>query len=367
MPETRQLYAGMMSGTSLDGIDAVLVDFEQDSPRVLAKHHQPYSEKLRASVKALIDDNREPDQNVASRIGRLLATEYGAAFSTLMQKSDDATQEEVVAIGNHGQTVFHAPPVSIQLDDGAYLAKALKTPVINQFRQADLEAGGEGAPLVPAFHQHLFGSDGTTAALNIGGIANLTLLNTTATVGFDTGPGNTLLDEWAALHIGAPIDTDGTWASEGKASKPLLEAMLSDPWFEKAPPKSTGREYFNVSWLKQQLSNFDASVAAADVQATLCELTAASIANDLLRHGPGITRLVVCGGGSSNPVLMAALARGLPEVEITDSSAFGIGPDWIEACAFAWLARTHMNGIPGNIPAVTGASEPRVLGVLHKP
>jgi anhydro-N-acetylmuramic acid kinase len=362
MSDQRELYIGLMSGTSLDGIDAVLMDFTASAPELIAQHHQIFPVSLHKTLTDLIANNRAPSAKETSSVGRELAEAYINAVKHLLNvafSQDPAlSTRSILAIGNHGQTVFHSPPISVQLDDGQHIANQTGICVVNQFRQADLELGGQGAPLVPAFHRHVFAQEKKDlAVLNIGGIANLTLLIADGTTGgFDTGPGNTLMDVWIKKHQGKSCDTEGAWGRSGKVHRELLSIMQQDFWLNKAPPKSTGREHFNLIWLEQMLSKTDRQIQPEDVQATLCELTASSIASALHTQAPETTELIVCGGGVHNTLL-----------DIASSNSHGIHPDWVEAAAFAWLAMANTRGIPGNIPEVTGASQSCMLGIAHKP
>jgi anhydro-N-acetylmuramic acid kinase len=273
----------------------------------------------------------------------------------------------------HGQTIHHAPeapqPYSLQIGNPARIALRTGIEVIADFRRADIEAGGQGAPLVPAFHKSVFAErDEDRGVLNIGGIANVTILPcdpARAVTGFDTGPGNTLMDQWAQHHLGTDMDLDGNRARQGEVDKPLLQALLSDPWFRRFPPKSTGREHFNLSWLEASL--LERGTSPADVQATLCELTARSIADAVGQHAAGTRRLLVCGGGVHNSRLLERLSAFLPALAVESTAAPGIDPDWVEAAAFAWLARRHLQGKAGNIPEVTGAARAVVLGARFRP
>jgi len=362
-----------MSGTSLDGIDAVVMDFTAHSAKLIAHHHQRFPVSLHKSLSDLITANKVPAPEIANSARRILAEAYIDAIKNLLNiaTTQDVTvsTDNILAIGNHGQTVFHAPPLSVQLDDGQHIANHTGIRVINQFRQRDLELGGQGAPLVPAFHRHFFAREkASLAVLNIGGIANLTLLMADgSTSGFDTGPGNTLMDSWINKHQGKNYDINGDWARSGTAHAALLESMQQDAWLNKTPPKSTGREHFNLLWLERILSRINNQIAPQDVQATLCELTASSVAKALQDQAPESTQLIVCGGGVHNSLLMDRLHALLPDLAISSSEAHGIHPDWVEAAAFAWLAMANDRGIPGNIPAVTGAREAGILGVLCEP
>lgn len=270
------------------------------------------------------------------------------------------------AIGCHGQTVRHRPDrgYTLQLLNGALLAERTGIRVVCDFRSRDVAAGGQGAPLVPAFHAAAFGAPGAHRVIvNLGGIANLTDLNGGGpATGFDTGPANVLLDLWAEAHLGAPIDRDGAWAASGKVIDALLDQMLAEPYFSAAPPKSTGRERFNRGWLARHAPERH---APADVQATLAELTAATVADAIRRHCAAATDILLCGGGAHNAELVRRLAARLPGRAIADTGALGIAPKWVEASAFAWLAREALAARPGNVPQVTGARGPRVLGAIY--
>jgi anhydro-N-acetylmuramic acid kinase len=280
----------------------------------------------------------------------------------------------VRAIGSHGQTVRHRPPgpgvddpYTIQIDDGARLAELTGIDVVCDFRRRDLAAGGQGAPLVPAFHAAIFGQPGQAlAVLNLGGFANLTLLGDGGSVsGFDTGPANVLLDGWCERHLGARFDDAGRWASSGRVHEALLDAMLADPYFAMPPPKSTGRDHFDLAWLDRLLAGAQPTPTPADVQATLLELTARSTASDLRRYAPRASRLLVCGGGASNRALMDRLVALLPGVEVSTTDSLGLPASQVEATAFAWLAHAHLERQPGNRPEVTGARGPRILGAWY--
>ncbi len=369
-------YVGLMSGTSLDGLDAVLVDFDDAGGRlrvdVLGHGHAPFPSDLRDELRELnrTGDNELHRAAVATRrfvdlasalVGRLLA----------QARVDAAT---VRAIGSHGQTVRHRPPAegveapyTIQLDDGARLAELSGIDVVCDFRRRDLAAGGQGAPLVPAFHAALFAQPGVdVAVLNLGGFANLTLLHADGTVaGFDCGPGNVLLDLWCERHRGERFDDGGRWAAAGRVDPTLLAALRQDAYFARPPPKSTGRDHFDAAWLDARLQRLGAPPSPVDVQATLLELTASTVADDLRRHAPRTQQLHVCGGGAHNTTLLDALARRLPGVAVAPTDAGGLAATQVEAVAFAWLAHAHLERRPGNRPEVTGARGPRVLGALY--
>lgn len=364
-----------MSGTSLDGIDAVLADIDDGSLpriRVRAHRHAPYSAALRDELRAL---NR-PGSDELHRAARATRRMVDLAAALVHEVLADAGTEAraVRAIGSHGQTVRHRPPgpgiddpYTIQIDDGARLAELTGIDVVCDFRRRDLAAGGQGAPLVPAFHAAIFAQPGQfVAVLNLGGFANLTLLGDDGSVsGFDTGPANVLLDGWCERHLGARFDDSGCWASSGRVHEVLLGAMLEDPYFAMPPPKSTGRDHFDLAWLDRLLAGVQPTPAPADVQATLLELTATTIANDLRRHAPSSSRLLVCGGGALNRALMDRLVARLSGVAVSMTDSLGLPAGQVEATAFAWLAHAHLERQPGNRPEVTGARGPRVLGAWY--
>ncbi|MBZ8138499.1 anhydro-N-acetylmuramic acid kinase [Rubrivivax gelatinosus] len=361
------LIVGLMSGTSLDGVDAVAVDFSA-SARTIGHVHQPYDAALRSELLAL--NTSGPDElHRAALAANGVARAYAGTVAALLQTLGlDAAA--VRAIGAHGQTVRHRPRefdgsgYTLQLLNGALLAELSGIAVVCDFRSRDLAAGGEGAPLVPAFHAQVFGQPGQdVAVLNLGGIANLTLLAADGGVtGFDCGPGNALLDFWSQRHLGQPYDADGAWAAGGQVDQRLLQALLADGFFGRPPPKSTGRDLFNEAWLAARL---DTKLAPRDVMATLAELTARGAADALQTLAPATARLVVCGGGAFNRHLMARLAALLPRARLISSAELGIPPDQVEAIAFAWLAQAHLERRAGNRVAVTGARGERVLGALY--
>ncbi len=361
-----ELFIGLMSGSSLDGIDAVLVDFPGPAPKLLASHYSPYPHGLAERLLHLHGAG-EDELHRAAVIGNELARLYGQAVLTLLDKAGVAA-ESIRAIGCHGQTVRHHPAAgyTLQLGNPALLAELCNICVVADFRSRDIAAGGQGAPLVPAFHRVMFGSDKLhRVILNVGGMANITDLKPDQTItGFDTGPGNVLLDAWTQRHLDRPYDAEGKWAASGKVLPELLKALLSHPYFSSPPPKSCGREQFNLQWLAMVLQGVGAD--APDVQATLLELTARSITGAIGRWTSGSPdELIVCGGGAHNGALMARLSGLLPATRVQASSAYGVDADWVEAIAFAWLARQAVTGRPGNLPAVTGSAGPRVLGAIH--
>lgn len=361
------LYIGLMSGTSLDGVDAALVDFSAaPAGRLLHTAFVPYPQALRDEALALNTSGADEIHRAATLAATVSALYLQAVTRLLREAKIEA--DAVAAIGCHGQTVRHRPDCgyTVQLCHPAWLAEHCGITVIADFRMRDIAAGGQGAPLVPAFHAACFRDAAQHRAIvNIGGIANLSDLPPSGPVsGFDTGPGNLLMDLWCTRRRGDAYDAAGAWAASGTVIAPMLEAMLADPYFAAAPPKSTGRDHFHADWLARFAPQ---SHAAADVQATLLELTATSIADALRRHCAEATALYVCGGGAANTQLIARLiARLAPQqVSVQSTAALGLDPDWVEAVAFAWLAHRTLQGLPGNLPEVTGARGSRVLGAIY--
>ena len=357
-----QLYIGIMSGTSLDGVDVVLVDFASQFPTLVATALLPYPAALRAELAAI----SQPGDNEIERLGLLeadLADIYAAAVASLLQKSG-YQPEHIQAIGCHGQTIRHRPggrqPFSYQIGDMHRLAMQTGIRVIGDFRRKDIAFGGQGAPLVPAFHQAIFAdSSKGRCILNIGGIANITLLVPhQQLLGFDTGPGNCLLDNWIELQQGKTYDADGAYAASGTLQPELLGRLFSDPYFQQTGPKSTGREYFQIGWLQNHLAG--SNYAPADVQRTLCQFSAGTMALAISKYA--VSEVFVCGGGAKNKQLLADLQQLLPQCRISTTNELGVDPDYVEAMAFAWLALAYDLRIPGNVPAVTGARQALVLG-----
>lgn len=369
---TSGLFIGLMSGTSLDGVDGVLIDLAPAGfLRIHAHAHQPYAPALREELLAL---NR-PGQNELHRAalaGNAVAMAYAVVVESLLAQSATA-RETVTAIGAHGQTVRHRPlefdgvGYTAQLLNGALLAERTRLPVICDFRSRDLAAGGQGAPLVPAFHHAAFAQPGRDiAVLNIGGIANLTLLPATGDVtGHDCGPGNVLLDLWCQRHTGQLLDHDGAWARQGRCDGKLLSALLQDGFVQRRPPKSTGRDHYNADWLDALLRSHPGALAV-DVQCTLAHFTAQAVAHSLTDHWSPPEALLVCGGGALNSFLMDCLRAALPNTRVqTIHQVSKLDPMHVEAAAFAWLAQAHVQRQPGNLPAVTGAQSLRILGTRH--
>ena len=375
------LFIGLMSGTSLDGVDGVLAAFPDHAAQTDARSHplairahvyRPFGTVLRAELLAL-NTPGDDELHRAALAANALAGAYADVVEALLAEAQ-VERAEVRAVGAHGQTVRHRPGqydgigYTLQLNAPALLAERVGIDVVADLRSRDVAAGGTGAPLVPAFHRALFARHGeTVAVMNLGGIANVTVLRADgSTLGFDCGPANALLDHWAGRHTGRAYDEGGTWAASGRVLEPLLAAFLAEPYFALPPPKSTGRDLFNVAWLEARLAAAGAQqLAAADIQATLAELTVRACAADVLRHADGARRLLVCGGGAANAHLMQRLAAALPGVTVAPTDVEGLPANQVEASAFAWLAREHVERRPGNLPAVTGAHGPRLLGALY--
>lgn len=365
------LYIGLMSGTSLDGVDGVIVDFSQGT-QVIQHAGCSFDSSLRAELLALNSTGGSDELHRAALAANAVARHYAQVVQQLLQASG-LRAGQIAAIGAHGQTVRHRPQMfdgtgyTLQLNSPALLAELTGISVVADLRSRDVAAGGQGAPLVPAFHQSVFGKPGETAlVLNIGGIANLSVLEADDSVlGFDTGTGNALLDGWCLRHTGQPYDACGQWAAGGQILPQLLAAMLADPYLAQTPPKSTGRDLFHADWLEQHLQRHASQAAPVDVQATLTEFTAASCADAVQRFGKGGTELLVCGGGAFNTYLMQRLAALLPGVQVGSTAQRGLPPLEVEAAAFAWLARQCLLGLPGNLASVTGARGPRILGAIY--
>jgi len=370
---TDELFIGMLSGTSRDGVDAVLVNFGARSMEILHAICAPYPVAIRQTLDQLLASGAAPPAGVAQVLDENLAYFFARTAQNLVREAG-LEMRDIRAIGSHGQNVWHQPrgenPVTIQLGRGDLIARNTGVAVVNDFRRADLEAGGQGAPLAPLLHQRLFRSDAEDrAVLNLGGIANLTLLPAAGGVtGFDCGPGMCLLDGWIQRRLHKVYDDGGRWAARGAVNAELLERMLTDPYFNLPPPKSTGLEYFSMAWLERKLDGSD--LAGADVQATLAELTAQGVARSLA--GAGLParlpkRLLVCGGGVHNLDLVSRIAGALPRVTVESTARHGANPDWVEGLLFAWLARERQNGNAQETAPVTGARRPVLLGEIHQP
>ena len=357
-------FLGLISGTSADGVDVALVDFDPQ-PRISAAATYPYPEALRDRI---LDLARNAPSVALDELGTLdvaIARHFAdSANALLAQAGVDAAA--ITALGSHGQTVRHKPlgefPFTMQLGDPSVIAEITGITTIADFRRGDIAAGGQGAPLAPAFHSAALANGNRRALLNLGGIANVTVFDDDGDVlGFDTGPANCLMDAWAVRHIGQPRDEGGAWASQGTVNQALLSRLLADPYFALPAPKSTGREQFNLDWLEQRLID---GVSAVDVQATLLALSVQTIATAIRNNGPAVDEILGCGGGVHNAGLMTALADALAPIKVGSTADIGIDPDFVEAAAFAWLARERVHGRPGNLPSVTGARGPRLLGAI---
>ena len=370
MTNSGELYIGLMSGTSLDGIDAALLDLSAH-PKLLAAQTYPLPDQLRSDLLALC----LPGNDEIERMGvadRRLGLELGFAVTQLL-RATAVPANAVRAIGSHGQTIRHRAslavnqgsyPFTLQIGDPTSIAEITGITTVADFRRRDIAAGGQGAPLVPAFHRAVFGGTQARAIVNIGGIANITGLGPDGNViGFDTGPGNTLLDYWSHRHTGAHYDCDGAWGQTGTPIPTLLEAWLRDPYFALPPPKSTGREYFHSDWLDRHLAGN--TWRPADVQATLIELTARTITAGIVTLPFAVNSVYVCGGGAYNHHLMTRLEALLHPRQLASTTQLGIAPEWVEAAAFAWLAQQTLRSKPGNLPSVTGAAGHRILGAVY--
>ena len=364
-----ELIIGMLSGTSRDGVDAVLVNFSNGSMDILHASCTSYPTAIMLTLDQLLATGAAPSKNIAS----LLDDNLGVFFARVAQdlvRETGMEMRDIHAIGSHGQNVWHQPsgenPVSIQLGKGELIARNTGTTVVTNFRSADVEAGGQGAPLAPLLHQKLFHNETEDRAiLNIGGITNLTVLPAKGAVaGFDCGPGNCLMDAWTSRHLQKDYDDNGRWAEKGEVDADLLSRTLADPYFAQPLPKSTGLEHFNMTWLESMLR--DTTLAEADVQATLAELTAQSIARSLDEAGLP-DRLLVCGGGVHNTFLMRRIAAALPDVIVESTARHGADPDWVEGLLFAWLAHERLNEKTQDTPTITGSDHPVLLGNIHQP
>ncbi|MGL5006452.1 MAG: anhydro-N-acetylmuramic acid kinase [Plesiomonas sp.] len=360
-------YIGLMSGTSLDGADTVLVETDGQQVTLIAADFLPMPEILKQSILDVCHGQATTLVNIG-QLDHRLGLFFAEAVQQLLIKHH-ILAADVDAIGCHGQTVYHDPdgiyPFSLQLGDANIIAARTGITTITDFRRRDLALGGQGAPLVPAFHAALFGTSASRAILNIGGIANITLLSPHHHItGFDTGPGNVLLDAWVRLQTGNPFDNNAEFAKQGQICTELLHVLFTEPFFTLQPPKSTGRELFNLTWLQQKLNQFP-TLSAVDIQATLVELTAISITRSLNSQNEIFSELLVCGGGVHNPLLMQRLADHLPHTHVLSTEHYGVNPDYMEAMAFAWLGWCAIHKQHGNLPAVTGAEHSAVLGAIY--
>ena len=365
---SQQLFIGLMSGTSLDGVDAVLIDCQDPAKvKLLGQHSQPFPPEVKEALWVL-QASADDELHRMSLAGVALAKVYAQAVSTLLIKTS-FTSDQIQAIGAHGQTVRHAPNLgyTCQINAPATLVELTGIAVVSDFRSRDIAAGGQGAPLVPAFHQHVFGAESPRVILNLGGIANISVLEPGhAPRGSDTGPANMLSDNWSALHTGQSFDKGGQWGARGHVIEALLTRLIDDePWFQKSFPKSTGRDLFNISWLDERLANYKkmpvASAQAIDIQATLQAFTARTVAMAIASLKAQNWPIFVCGGGALNEALMLKLAHET-QAAISTTDELGVPPQDVEAAAFAWLAWAHVQRVPANEPKATGAHGARVLG-----
>jgi|SRR5690554_14543 len=362
------LWLGLMSGTSMDSVDAVLVSFHEPGVAIHSTRSLPYPEQLRHRLLQAVRNQASPDE--MGELDSLVGQHFARAASELIEHAG-VRHSDIQGIGSHGQTIRHQPsgsaPFSLQIGNAAWIAEATGVTTVADFRSRDMAAGGQGAPLVPAFHQWLFrASEQDRCILNLGGIANITWLpagRQKPVLGFDTGPANALLDAWCLDQTGRHYDDDGQWALEGVSNPELLTSMLSDAYFSKPPPKSTGKERFNLDWIHTHTQRFP-EIPAEDVQRTLLQLTVTTILKQLPQENAEMA-VFACGGGTLNPVLMNELRLGLGSVSLSTTAELGLDPQWVEPAAFAWLARQTLKGLPGSLPEVTGAEGPRVLGAIY--
>lgn len=363
-----ELYIGLMSGTSNDGVDAALVNFSNGFT-CLETHYEPYPADLRARLQQLVAQ-RSADFTQLLTADNDVAIVHSLAVKKLLHKANRSA-DRIVALGFHGQTLFHQPdpasPNSLQIGNPSLLAQRTNITTVSDFRRRDMATGGQGAPFAPALHGYLFRDNGVDrVVVNLGGIANITVLpadRNQPILGFDSGPASCLLDEWFAQHQQGQFDNNGEWARSGVPDEHLLQSLLADPYFSLTPPKSTGREYFNLAWVRQTLPL--SSLASEDVQATLLALTATSVANAIADCAPKTKEVYICGGGANNAYLLEVLQMKLPGRKLASTQALGLHPDWVEACAFAWFARQTVNKQPLGLKSVTGASQDVIAGAIY--
>jgi anhydro-N-acetylmuramic acid kinase len=377
------LYIGIMSGTSVDGLDLAILDIRTNEGALSFKVIDAKTVELPKALRTLLISLGQPDHDNLDQMGQadvMLGQFIGTSINIYLD-SLSIERSKIAAIGSHGQTIRHRPkgesatPFSLQIGDPNSIAEITKITTVADFRRRDIAAGGEGAPLAPGFHKILFSDAGNdVAVLNIGGISNLTIFKDESLIGFDSGPGNCMLDEWAQKHNATPFDHEGAWAASGLICNELLNLFLADPYFAAEPPKSTGREYFNMNWLNKHLANAAASrqenLTNADVQATLLALTASSIVNSLSPHVAGVSAIAVCGGGRLNSFMIQRISSLCQQIYgkkifVAPTEQWGVDGDSLEAAAFAWLAYQRINAQPGNLPSVTGARGTRILGAIY--
>jgi len=363
-----EYYIGLLSGTSMDAVDSALVDFSDETPKLISTHNEIFPINLKKECESHITKKNTSTDSLEKlniELGHLFAT---AANNLISQSKIE--KNKIIAIGSHGQTIFHKPndpkPFSLQIGDGNIIASSTNIKTIADFRSKDISLGGQGAPLTPAFHEVLFRNDNSNqAVINIGGITNITYLPKDfkkLIIGFDSGPGNTLLDLWAEKYLNKTYDENGNWGKSGKINLQLLESFLNDGYFKLPLPKSTGREHFNLAWLENYLTE---NLKPEDVQATLVELTAKSIANHIEKFAPETQEIILCGGGTHNDFLCLRIQENLKNIPVFTTEKYGFHPDWIEAMTFAWLAKQNLDQKPGNLPSVTGATKAAVLGSVY--
>lgn len=365
-----ELYIGLMSGTSIDGIDAALVNLSDDNVELIAFEYLPFSHEIQIELQKLSAPNAQIYLQNYGEMDTRLANWFVRAVKTLLSKQQ-LSPTEIIAIGSHGQTVYHSPsgqyPFSLQIGDPNYIAEQTGITTVADFRRRDLAVGGQGAPLVPAFHKAVFHCKNETRCIvNIGGIANITVLSANEDIpvlGFDTGAGNILLNQWTLQHLNKSYDQNGAWANTGVVNFELVNCLKKEPYFHASPPKSTGVDYFSLAWLESKcnLSHY----LPEDVQASLCYLTAITICDAIEKFAPETTRILVCGGGVHNAYLMNLLITNAP-CPVQSTSDFGLHPDHVEAIAFAWLAKQTLNQKTGNLESVTGANRPVILGGIYQ-
>jgi anhydro-N-acetylmuramic acid kinase len=367
-----ELFIGIMSGTSLDGIDVAVCDFSNDKIKLVHAETAEFSNDLKQRLQQLITHS-VCDLSELGSTDVALAEEIALSINSVLNKKG-IKASRVLAIGSHGQTIFHQPDsphrFSLQIGNPNVIVEQTAITTIADFRQRDMALGGQGAPLVPAFHHALFQDEKLNRVIvNIGGISNITVLPAksakTETFGFDTGPGNTLLDSWCQLHLKQNYDTNGDWAETGTVNQELLNICLADSYFSQHIPKSTGREHFNLAWLKSIIAATHNAIPAADIQATLCQLTADSITNDINRYAPDVDEVYICGGGAYNHSLIKRLSKAFEGKVIASTNALGLAPDWVEAVAFAWFAKQTLNQKTVNLSTVTGAKHNTILGGIY--
>lgn len=365
------IYVGVMSGTSLDGIDVVITEFYPNNLNLIAADSLPFDPALKKDILSIIKGTNT-HLSLLGQVDVALGYAYSDAINQVIEASP-IQPDDIRAIGCHGQTVYHEPnaryPFSMQIGNGNVIAEKTGITTVCDFRQRDMVVGGQGAPLVPAFHHNLFyNGDINRVIVNIGGISNISIIPANSErkmTGFDTGPGNGLMDQWYQLHHSGDYDKGGEWASKGQIHQGLYEKMIADPYFSLTAPKSTGREYFNLSWIEQRLSEVNAQISGEDIQRTLLELTAFTLADAIRAYAEDCDEIYICGGGAYNQFLMRQLEKHLSPLTVMTTLELGLAPDWVEACAFAWLAKRTIEHKTGNYPAVTGASHPTILGAVY--